>query len=224
MYSSLRMPRIHTQAVSWYSGLPTRFPIRSFGSRMPLWRLMKMQEWRKYREGKTGMATNGLGIAEHGKRVGGERHFGDVKFPVADHPEKSFLDGDVDVRQVDPVDGDAVLEQRARAVIIPAGHRQAKLGHLESLRGAISRPRDSDKSKRSFPLSSGTVGSKVAPHGSNTLRWTFMRMAGGFGGMGTQRGMASRAERGPRRARGGSADESKKKPRGFWINCRKFGR
>ena len=34
--SSDRMPRIHTGAVIWYSGLPTFLPTRSFGSRMPL--------------------------------------------------------------------------------------------------------------------------------------------------------------------------------------------
>ncbi|HXP81228.1 MAG TPA: ABC transporter ATP-binding protein, partial [Verrucomicrobiae bacterium] len=41
-----------------------------------------------------------------------------------------------------------------------------------------------------------------------------MRMAGGFGGMGSQRGMASRAERGhgARQGRTDAADESKKKP------------
>src|ERR1700680_4267425 len=41
-----------------------------------------------------------------------------------------------------------------------------------------------------------------------------MRMAGGFGGMGSQRGMASRAERGhgTRQGRTDAADASKKKP------------
>ena len=52
------MPRIHTGAVIWYSGVPTRLPIRSFGSRMPLAECTKMHEWRKDRDGKTGMATN----------------------------------------------------------------------------------------------------------------------------------------------------------------------
>ena len=52
------MPRIQTGAVIWYSGTPNRLPIRSFGSRMPLWAETKMQEWRKKRDGKTGMATN----------------------------------------------------------------------------------------------------------------------------------------------------------------------
>jgi hypothetical protein len=29
------MPRIHTTAVIWYSGSPTRLPLRSAGVRMP---------------------------------------------------------------------------------------------------------------------------------------------------------------------------------------------
>src|SRR5580700_193239 len=73
---------------------------------------------RKNRDGDKGPR-----IAKQGKRVGGERHFGDVKFLVADHPKKSFLYRDVDVGQVDPVDGNALFEQGARAVIIPAGQR-----------------------------------------------------------------------------------------------------
>ena len=53
------MPRIHTGAVIWYSGTPTRLPFRSSARRMPLFAEMKMHEWRKKREGKTGMAMNG---------------------------------------------------------------------------------------------------------------------------------------------------------------------
>ena len=134
LYSSLRMPRIQTQAVSWYSGLPTRFPIEVLRLADAAVAIDEDAGVPEIAGRENGNGDKRLGIAKHGKRVGGERHFGDVKFPVADHPEKSFLDGDVDVRQVDPVDGNAVLEQRARAVIIPAGHRQAKLGHLEFLR------------------------------------------------------------------------------------------
>ena len=53
------MPRIQTGAVIWYSGTPTRLPMRSFGSRMPLCAETKMHEWRKSRDGKTGIAMNG---------------------------------------------------------------------------------------------------------------------------------------------------------------------
>ena len=52
------MPRIQTGAVIWYSGTPTRLPFRSCGLRMPLFGLTKMHEWRKKRDGKTGMAMN----------------------------------------------------------------------------------------------------------------------------------------------------------------------
>ena len=58
-YSSCRMPRCQTGAVSWYSGTPMRLPIRSLGSRMPLLVEMKIPLWRKSREGNTGMAMKG---------------------------------------------------------------------------------------------------------------------------------------------------------------------
>ena len=53
------MPRIHTGAVIWYSGTPMRLPLRSSGLRMPLFAETKMQEWRKKRDGNTGMAMKG---------------------------------------------------------------------------------------------------------------------------------------------------------------------
>ena len=39
-YSSFRIPRIQTLAVSWYSAQPTRFPMRSAGFRIPAFALM----------------------------------------------------------------------------------------------------------------------------------------------------------------------------------------
>lgn len=54
------MPRIQTVAVCWNSPRPTRLPIKSFGSRIPLFVLMKMYEWRKARAGNTGIAVSGL--------------------------------------------------------------------------------------------------------------------------------------------------------------------
>ena len=53
------MPRIHTFAVSWYSGQAKRFPRRSAGSRMPLRSFTQMFAWRNMRDGNTGIATNG---------------------------------------------------------------------------------------------------------------------------------------------------------------------
>jgi hypothetical protein len=40
-----------------YSGVPTRLPLKSAGALIPESVLMKMQEWRKKREGKTGRPT-----------------------------------------------------------------------------------------------------------------------------------------------------------------------
>lgn len=53
------MPRIHTAAGIWYSGVPTFRPMRSFASEMPQPAFTKIQEWRNIRDGKTGMAMNG---------------------------------------------------------------------------------------------------------------------------------------------------------------------
>jgi hypothetical protein len=53
------MPRIHTGAVIWYSGTPTRRPFSSPGLRMPLLAETKMHEWRKNRDGKAGSAMKG---------------------------------------------------------------------------------------------------------------------------------------------------------------------
>ena len=58
-YSSERIPRIHTCAVNLYSGLPTRLPIRSFGSRTPLFVETKIPLWRNDRDGKIGIAIKG---------------------------------------------------------------------------------------------------------------------------------------------------------------------
>jgi len=55
------MSRIHTPAVSWYSGLPTRLPTRSSGRSIPDAPLTKMPPWRDIREVKTGSATKGAG-------------------------------------------------------------------------------------------------------------------------------------------------------------------
>ena len=97
------MPRIQTGAVIWYSGFPTRLPIRSFGSRMPRLALTKMHEWRKNRDGKTGMATNGRGSRNSDTRVRGQRHLGDVELAVPQHAEERLLD-----RQLERVEVDAV--------------------------------------------------------------------------------------------------------------------
>ena len=58
-YSSSSSPRIHTAAVMWYFGTPTRLPRRSLGSRMPALSPMKIDEWRNICDGKTGMAIIG---------------------------------------------------------------------------------------------------------------------------------------------------------------------
>lgn len=55
------MPRIHTQAVSWNSGVPTRLPRRSSGPVMPESAWQYSAPCRNMREVKTGRATKGEG-------------------------------------------------------------------------------------------------------------------------------------------------------------------
>src|ERR1044071_10252234 len=71
--ASDRMPRIHTGAVIWYSGAATRLPFRSSGLRMPLFAETKMHEWRKDRDGNTGMAMKG-GLSGLGLLTSEEKH------------------------------------------------------------------------------------------------------------------------------------------------------
>src|SRR6185503_8008021 len=63
LYSSARMPRIHTGAVSWYSGTPTFRPTSCSGLVMPLLAETKMHEWRKQRDGNAGIAMKGGSFA-----------------------------------------------------------------------------------------------------------------------------------------------------------------
>ena len=51
------MPRTHTHAVSWNSGVPTTFPGRSDGSVIRSRRTATCA-WRKDRDGYTGIATS----------------------------------------------------------------------------------------------------------------------------------------------------------------------
>jgi hypothetical protein len=43
----------------WYFGTPTRLPARSLGVAIPALAPMKIDEWRKLNDGKTGTATSG---------------------------------------------------------------------------------------------------------------------------------------------------------------------
>lgn len=50
--------RVHSAAVCWYSGTPTRLPFRSAGSRIPALALTYMPVWKNRRVVKTGMAVH----------------------------------------------------------------------------------------------------------------------------------------------------------------------
>src|SRR5580698_6124792 len=50
-------PRVHNAAVCWYSGTPTRLPLRSAGFSMPDLRLTKIVVWKNSRVVKIGKPT-----------------------------------------------------------------------------------------------------------------------------------------------------------------------
>ena len=52
--SCFSTPRDHSAAVCWYSGTPTRLPLRSSGFSMPLSARTQMPVWKKRREVKMG--------------------------------------------------------------------------------------------------------------------------------------------------------------------------
>ncbi len=45
------------------------------------------------------------------------------------HAEEGFFHGQVEIIQIDAVDGDAAFEQGARSIVIPAGQRELELRH-----------------------------------------------------------------------------------------------
>ena len=63
-------------------------------------------------------------IGKKGHHVGGKRHFRGVEFAVAQHAEEGFLDRESQIVEVDAVDGDAAVDERAGAIIVPAGESE----------------------------------------------------------------------------------------------------
>ena len=104
------------------------------GSRMPLFAETKMHEWRKIRDGKTGIAMNGAIVAPQRHRVRRQRHLGHVEFAVPQHAEERLLDVELEILEVDAVGPHAAVGERARAVVVPAGQREAQARHGRFLR------------------------------------------------------------------------------------------
>ena len=132
--ASDRMPRIHTGAVIWYSGAPMRLPIRSFGSRMPGAGVDVDAEWRKKRDGKTGMATNGRG-SRNIDTVYDDSDISATSNSRWRNIRKNVSSTGRSGSEVDPVGPHGSVHQRARAIVIPAGHRQSELRHVGLLPG-----------------------------------------------------------------------------------------
>jgi hypothetical protein len=82
---------------------------------------------RKYRDGY----ERGIG-PEQGQDVRGQRHFGDVEFVVPQHAEERFLDRKAQVVEVKALRPDALVDERARAVVVPAGEGESQRRHSRS--------------------------------------------------------------------------------------------
>ena len=80
-----------------------------------------MQEWRKKRDGNTGMAMNG------GRSRASEAAYEEsdisraVELAVAQHAEEGLFHRLVEVHELDAVGLHAAVGERARAVVVPAG-------------------------------------------------------------------------------------------------------
>ena len=129
------MPLIHTQAVSWNSGVPTRLPRRSAGVSMPAFALHVDPavpehpggEHRQRDERRRGLVQR--------RDVGGQRHLRDVELAVPQHPEERLLDRQPQVGQVDAVRAHAAVLEGAGPVVVAAGEREMQSGHRHFLSG-----------------------------------------------------------------------------------------
>ena len=78
-------------------------------------------------------------VRKQRERVRRERHLGDIEFVIAQHAKEGFLDDERQIGQLDAVESHAAFHQCPRPVVVPAGHRQLKLGGLGRGRGQYRR-------------------------------------------------------------------------------------
>jgi hypothetical protein len=69
------------------------------------------------------------GVLLEGEHEGGQRELGDVELLEADHPEEGLLRGQGQHRQIDTLDGDAAVRERAGAVVVAACERDRESCH-----------------------------------------------------------------------------------------------
>ncbi len=128
-YSSCRMPRIHTGAVSWYSGTPMRLPARSLRLADAALRRDEDAVVAEEARGKHRNGDEGRVLARQRHRIGGQRHLRRVELAVAQHAEERLLDRQLEDVEIDALGRDAAVGERADAVVVPAGKGQAQLRH-----------------------------------------------------------------------------------------------
>ena len=68
-------------------------------------------------------------FAEERERVRRQRHLRHVELAMPQHAKEGFFHRQVQIVQIDAVDGDAAFEQRARSIVIPAGQRELEFRH-----------------------------------------------------------------------------------------------
>src|SRR5207247_1260716 len=61
--------------------------------------------------------------------IRGQRHLRCIELAVAQHPEKSLLDEEIVVDEVDALGAHAAVGERAGSVVVPAGERKLKSRH-----------------------------------------------------------------------------------------------
>ena len=125
-YSCSKMPRIHTSAVSWYSGTPTSLPLRSawlpqaaVGTHVD----HRVAEASRHERRNANIAAL---IARSLEDIAVERQLGDVEFLVSGCPKKNLFRLERNVVDLAPFDPDAAVHDRAGAIVISASQGQGK--------------------------------------------------------------------------------------------------
>ncbi len=144
-YSSCRMPRIHTGAVIWYSGVAIALADEVLRLADPALRghedaRLPEAARREHRNGDERRI-----VARDRHRVRRQRHLGDVEFAVPQHPEERLLDVQVEVVEIDAVGTHGSVRERAGPVVVPAGQGQLQSWHGHLPGQMCTLPRSSSK-------------------------------------------------------------------------------
>ena len=130
--SCLSTPRDHSAAVCWYSGTPTRLPLRSAGFSMPLSVRDPAAGVEKAARGEDRQADPVAVAVGHGHQQRRQRHLGDVELLEVQLAPEDL--GRVGGRtgQIDAVGLDGTVEDGTRSIVGAHNQTELKLGHWPS--------------------------------------------------------------------------------------------